>query len=178
MRNFSMALVFCFVSLAVMGQTKSIKSFYNKYKRYEEVTSVKMQGWVIRLAAKFTDDKDAKKVMRQISKLRVLTMENGNLVSPKDYHTLIQHLKKDDFEVLLKIREGGQTIDFYAREKDDTISDLLLLVNGQDEFVMISLEGQLRFEDIRNLTIDAEGSEHFEKIPIKQKAEKEKVPRA
>ncbi len=163
---------------------KSIKSFYNKYKKFENVTSVKLQGWVIKLAAKFADDPDAKKVAKHISKLRVLTMEDGNLVTKEDYKSLIRSIRKDQFEDLIMVREGTTKINLYIKEKKDKITNALLIVNDVDEFVMISLEGKLRFKDLQELDITVEGGDYFNKIPKNKKKSKQKkkdidnVPRA
>ena len=101
-------------------------------------------------------------------------MEEGNLVSASEYKNLLKDIRQSSFEELLKIREGQQDIGFYIREKGDTITDVLLLVNGESQFVLLSLEGLLKFSDLNDLHIDIDGAEHFERLPEK----KGDVPRA
>lgn len=182
MKNIVLLVALFVLPMCSYGQ-KSVKSFYNKYKKYENVTSVKLQGWVIKLAAKFTDDDDAKKAARHISKLRVLSMENGNLVTKQDYKALLKSIRKDRFEDLMMIREGAMKVNIYVKEKDDEITNVLLIVNDVKDFVMISLEGKLKLEDLEDLDITVEGGDYFNKIPkSKKQPKKEKeldaVPRA
>ena len=160
--------------LFAFAQPKPIAQFYEKYKQRENVTDVKLQGWLLEIATNFADDEQAQKLLDKITYLRVLVMEEGNLVSPGEYKSLLKDIRQSSFEELLKIREGQQDIGFYIREKGDTITDVLLLVNGQDEFVLLSLEGLFKFSDLNDLNIDIDGAEHFEKLPEK----KGDVPRA
>ena len=104
----------------------------------------------------------------------VLVMEEGNLVQPDEYRRLVKDIHQSQFEQLLTIRDGGDDIGFYIREKGDTITDVVLLVNGSDGFILLSLEGLLKFSDLNDLHIDVEGANHFEKLPEKKKD----VPRA
>ncbi len=156
------------------AQSKTIKNFYEKYKGLEEVTDLKLQGWMIRLAARSTEDVEEQKLLKKITHLRILSMENGNLVSPQEHSQLVQSVKKEAFESLLQIRDQGQHVEFFIREKGNIITDLLLLISGVEQFVLISLEGNLDFSDLQHLHIDTTGGEHFRKIP----KEKKQIPRA
>ncbi|MDX1942999.1 MAG: DUF4252 domain-containing protein [Saprospiraceae bacterium] len=156
------------------AQTKAIANFYDKYKSMEHVTDLKLRGWVLKLASSFSDDAQEAQLLRKISQLRILTMENGNLVSPNEYKNLIKNIKQEAFEELFQVRDDGQTIEFLIREKGDTITDVLMLVSGDDGFIMLSLEGALKFSDLNDLNIEVEGSEHFKKLPDDKKA----IPKA
>lgn len=160
-------------SLVAHSQHASIESFYNKYKNLEKVSTVKLTGWLLELAIN-SDGEEKDKLSQKLTNLRVLIMEEGNLVSQNDYQQLKKSVKKDAFEDLFQIREGKEVIEFMIREKGDFITDVLILVNNNDNFVLLSLEGRLRFSDLNDLNIDIEGGDHFKKIPEHRKD----VPRA
>ncbi|MCB0593020.1 MAG: DUF4252 domain-containing protein [Lewinellaceae bacterium] len=174
MRTFIWSALLALGPLFAFAQPKAIAQFYEKYKQQEHVTDVKLQGWLLEIASSFADDEQAKKILDKITYLRVLVMEEGNLVSASEYKNLLKDIRQSSFEELLKIREGQQDIGFYIREKGDTITDVLLLVNGESQFVLLSLEGLLKFSDLNDLHIDIDGAEHFERLPEK----KGDVPRA
>ena len=153
------------LTVLCFGQSPAIQSFYGKYKDLENVTDIKLQGWVLKLASTFADEEDAERLLKKITHLRVLVMENGNLVKTSEYQQLIRSVKKDRFEELMKIKEDGANIDFLIREEGETITDVLILVSGEDGFVLLSLEGALQFKDLHNLEIDIQGGENFKKIP-------------
>ena len=172
-------ILLAFAMLAIIpniafSQSNTVKAFYEKYKTHENVTDVKLKGWVLKLASSFSDDETAERILKKITQLRVLVMEEGNLVSSKEYSRLISSLKKDKFEELMLIKEKSADIQFMIREKGNHISDLLLIVNDDDSFVLLSLEGMLDFRDLHEINIEIEGGDQFKKIPKDKKA----VPRA
>lgn len=165
MRKFITSVAMLCLTVVCFGQSPAIQSFYSKYKEMENVTDIKLQGWVLKLASTFTDEEDAERILKKITHLRVLIMDEGNLVNATEYQRLIKSVKKDRFEELMKIKEDGANIDFLIREEGETITDVLILVSGEDGFVLLSLEGALQFKDLHNLEIDVEGGENFKKIP-------------
>ena len=174
MKYFIALIALTVMPCLVFSQTKAINKFYNKYKNLESVTDIKLNGWVLKLAATFSDEEEGEEILKKITQLRVLVMEDGNLVSKQEYSQLKKDVRKSAFDELFKIKEEGQEIEFMIRESKDAITDVLVLVHGNDEFVLLSLEGNLKFSDLNNLNIDIDGGEHFQKIPKK----KEDIPRA
>lgn len=160
------ALAFLF-TVPAFGQTRAINKFYNKYKHEENATNVKVRGWLIKLASNAVEDEKATELMKKVSQLRVLVIEGANGVKPKDYDKLVKDVaEKDAFEDILRIREGTDNIRAMVKtNKDNKISNVLLFVDGESEFVMLSLEGLLDFSDLNDLQFDVDGGEHFEKIP-------------
>lgn len=164
-------LVFSYTTFA----QQSVKKFYNKYKHKEEVTSVKVQGWMIKSVLAFVEDFEGDDIVKKVTKLRVLTMENGNLVSAKDLNELVKDAKSESYEDLMTIRDGSTNVRFMIKENDKKIKNLLVLVSESDEFVLISLECNLKWKDLKNIDFDkVNGGEVFDKLPAK----KENVPRA
>ncbi len=156
------------------SQDPSIVDFYKKYEQLEDVTNITLQGWILKMATQYTDEEDVDKILNKITKLRVLVMENGNLVSSQERRDLVRSVKQNRFEDLMQIRDEGNLIEFLIREDKDTITDVLVLISGDEEFVLLSLEGSLKFSDLNDFNIDIEGGNHFKKIPENKKD----VPRA
>lgn len=174
MRNLIIVVLFALLPGIAISQTKYIKSFYDKYKHHENVQDVKLQGWVLKLASSFSDESTATRILNNISYLRVLIMDNGNLVGKKDYQKLLQSVRQDQFEELIRVKEKDKNIEFFIREDAEAISDVLILVNSADNFVLLSLEGRLHFSDLNQLNIEVDGAEHFKKLP----KDKKDLPRA
>jgi len=157
----------CFFFMTqISAQDPVIRQFYNKYKHMDNVENIQLGGWVLKLAAKFADEnEEVKPFARHISRLRVMTMEEGNLVTKKEYNSLVRQLRNSKFEDLFNARDGGELVQLLIREDGDRITDVLLLISGSDSFTMVSLEGALRFKDLRELDIDIEGGDHFKSLP-------------
>ncbi|MFT5832726.1 MAG: hypothetical protein ACI97N_000339 [Cognaticolwellia sp.] len=174
MKNLFVILgLICFT--ITLSAQPSVKKFYNKYKHGEEVTSVKVQGWMIKSVLAFTEDFEGEELAKKVTKLRVLVIENGNPVSKKDFIELIADAKSDKFEDLMTIREGSTNIRFMIKENSEKIKNLLVLVYEADEFILISLECNLFWDDLQKIDFrEINGGEYIEKLPVKF----EKVPRA
>ncbi len=152
--------------MLMSAQNKCIKDFYKKYKSEENVTSIKLSGFLLKMVARFSDEDDEdKEIMSKITKLRILDMDDKNVVSPKDYKKFLKDIKKDNFTELIKVTDGGEKVDILLQEKGDKIKGLLILVSDKKSFTMVSLEGNFSWEDLKNLDMDIEGAEHLDKVP-------------
>lgn len=158
-------LFFLAITMPSFGQSRAVKNFYQKYKNNDNVVNVNIQGWVLKMVATFTDDEDLPKdLIRKISHLRVLVMEDGNPVSKNEYSGLLSDVKNDNFETILTVRDGKDKVHLLIREDRELITDAIVLVRSDDEFVMVSLEGAFSLNDLKHLDLDIEGTDHFEKV--------------
>lgn len=172
MRILLAALIISF-SYPVFSQ-QSVQNFYKKYMTSEKMTNINLSGWVLQMAGEYADEGKEKEMLQKITKLRVMVMEDGNLVKKSDYSELIKDVKKDDYEPFMNIKEGNEKIDLYLKDDGETITNVLVLVNGDDEFVLLSLEGNLKFSDLNDINFDVSNGEVFKKIPEERKS----IPRA
>ncbi len=171
MKNILIILIFTFFSTIIFGQ-ESVKNFYNKYQNLDNVTSVKVQGWMIKTVLSVTDDFNGDDLIKKVTKLRVLVIEDGTLVSKKDFNTLVLEAKTEAFEDLMTIREGMTNVRFMIKENDKKIQNLLVLISDNEEFVLISLECNLKWDDLKNIDFkNIEGGKYFEKLQLKKGTE-------
>lgn len=155
-----------------LAQSKAINDFYNKYSQDEHFLDIKLSGGLLNLVASKTDNENDKRVIKKITALRALVLEEGHSVKKEDYTQLLRSAKADSFEELIKVREGTDNIEILIREKGNAISHVLLLVNGEDKFVLLSVEGLLQFSDLNDIHIDVEGIDWFRKVPERRSRRK------
>lgn len=169
MKNILLVLFVFSLPFIGSGQTPAIESFYDKYKNMDNVQNVQLKGWLLELASTFADEEEAGNLLKKITQLRVMIMEEGNLVSQQEYKSLLKDVKKQQFEELIQIKDNDQQVEILIREENNTITHVLVVVNGIDDFVLLSLEGNLKFSDLNDLNIEVEGAEHFQNLPEKKK---------
>ncbi len=153
MKNLILLLLLA-APLALFAQNKNIESFYNKYMNQQNVTNINMEGWVLNLASEYIDEDSGEAFLKDVSKLRIMVMEEGNLVQPEEYNGLISSLRSDNFEELMTVRDGETKVNLYAQQKDGIISNAVMMVNEPDEFVLLSLEGAIKLEDLQNIQLN------------------------
>jgi hypothetical protein len=174
MKNLLILLSLVCFSNSLFAQ-QSVRKFYNKYKHGQEVTSVKVQGWLIKSVLAFAEDFEGEELAKKITKLSVLVIENGNTVSKEDFNELVSDAKAEAFEDLMTIRESTTNVRFMIKENGTKIKNLLVLISAADEFVLISLECNLLWDDLQKIDFkDIKGGEYLEDLPVKFKD----IPRA
>jgi len=169
---------------------KSVNKFYHKYKRADNTVNMTLPGFVLGMGAKFAkkhmDKEDKKSLMaleftKSIKSIRLLVMEETNLVSQKDYNKLIDGLKKKDkLSDLITVRDGRTSINILVRDKKKHISNLIVIVNEEDEFVMISIKAKLRYKDLNKFLREVmKDNDKIKVVPEEpQKTVQKVIPRA
>ena len=185
-------MTLCLMSLlpfAVFSQ-RSVNKFYHKYKKADNTINFTLPGFALGLGAsiarKHMDKEDKKALMaleftKSIKSIRFLVMEETNLVSQKDYNNLIEGLKsKDKLSELITVREGSTRVNIMVRDKRKHISNLMIIVSEEDEFVMISLKTRLRYKDLNKFLREVmKDDEKIKVVPEEpQKAVEKVIPRA
>ena len=166
MKNILIAIAMLAIPMSGFCQNESIEQFYNKYIENENVTDINLKGWVLSLASLIADEKTGEEVLEKITQLRIMVADEKNIVSKSDLKKLMKDVRKNSFEDLMTVRDGNDRINFMVREKEDgTITNVLVIVNGDKEFILLSLEGALDFEDLKKLQFDVEGGDVFTKLP-------------
>ena len=64
-------------------------------------------------------------------------------------------------------RDDGQNVKILTKTKsDDVIEELLLLVGGADEFILVSFVGNINLNDLAKVasSLDIDGVKHLEKL--------------
>lgn len=168
MKNIFFGLALLCLPLFLNAQSKSIENFYNRYKGMDEVLAINISGALINFVFANSDEGD-EEAASKITNIRVLLVEKGSVVKNRDYNSLLKSIKKDNFEELMRIKDGGDAVNFHLREKGNRITDVLVTIHGEDNFLMLNLEGSFDYEDLNELDLNLEGGEHLKKIPKKKK---------
>lgn len=165
-------LIFFFSLLisSVSAQNDAIDRFFSKYLDHKDFTSVVISPKMFEMMTsdlEENDENEFKEVIKDIKSLKILTAKD---IDHKYFKEFIKKLPKNEYEVLLEVREKDQNIKFYTRESGNQVIELLLLIGGE-EFVMMSFGGNLDLNKISKLakSMNINGAEHLLKIKDKKK---------
>lgn len=164
-------LTVLFLTISVNAQNDAISTYFDQYLDDDNFTVVYVSGKMFDMIAKVDidelQDEEAQVIMdvaKDIKGLRVLVTD----VDPKQYYKQARKLIKGDdgYEVLLTVRDKGDNVNFWIKEKNNIIEELFLLVGSEDEFVLVSFLGKLDLNKIAQLAdkIEMSGAEHLQKI--------------
>jgi hypothetical protein len=74
--------------------------------------------------------------------------------------------RKPEYEELMSILEEGEQVWMYVREKNKEIVELVILVGGKEEFMLMSFCGVIDLKKISRLAkaVNVEGMEYLGKV--------------
>jgi len=168
MKNSILTLVlFCFVG-SLMGQNNAIDKYFDQYKDDERFTMVFISPKMIQMAAQIAEesvDAEITEMLRDLKGLKILKTEEDPLAFYKEAKKKIDTKK---YEELMTVRDKGQNVQILVKDQDNgnIVNELLLLVGGEDEFVLLSFVGKIRLDQIAKLAkqLDVSGAEHLNKL--------------
>ena len=159
-----------FLAFNLSGQGDAIDRFFGAYENNEEFTVVYVSPKMFKMVSKVTEgqkDGDITELIKDIKGLKILSTDKDGL---KYYAEAIKKIPTSEYDVLLTVKDKGENVKFLTKGTDDSVSELLLLVGGADNFTLMSFVGNLDLKKIAKLAnkLDIEGSEYLDKLKDKK----------
>jgi len=175
MKYLSILLIAMFGFVQVgFSQADAIEQYFEQYIEDERFTVVYVSPKMFEMVSKIAGeefDENVKDIIKDLKGLRILTTE----IEPnKFYNEALKKIDTKQYEVLMTVRDKGENVQFLTKDDGDIIHELLLLVGGDEEFVMLSFVGNIDLNKIAKLakTLDIDGAEHLGKLKDKEDSEK------
>jgi hypothetical protein len=150
----------------------AISKFFSKYQSddsFSQVTvSSKMFGLFTNLEADTPEDKEVLDAISKLKGLRILAKEDArnarNLY--KEAFTLIP---TKEYEELMSVRDKDKDMKFLIKESGGKISELLMIAGGNDDFMILSLYGEIDLKQVSRIgkKMDVKGLENLDKLDKK-----------
>jgi hypothetical protein len=173
----SMMLLLAGFSL-VSAQSPSDKLF-EKYSGQEGFTTVHISQELFGLFADMEleegdeDIEEVQDMMSQLNYIRILMYEasEGNQAELDEFRSEIKKFDLQGFSELMVVKEKGEEVRFMARKDGKMISELLLIINEENEAGFISINGNIDMKTVSKLskTMQIDGMEHLEDLEEKEK---------
>ncbi len=162
----------------VNAQDAAISSLFDKYADNEELTKVSISQKMFSLFTNLEpDDPETKELADAISKLKGVKILASDSIADgrKYYREASQNIRKSQFEELMSVRDGDKDMVFMIKESGGIISELLMLVGGDHQFVAMDLFGEIDLKQISKLSkgMNMKGMEYLENIDQDSKEGKE-----
>ncbi|RFS19117.1 DUF4252 domain-containing protein [Chitinophaga silvatica] len=151
---FLLMAVFASFHLHAQQQASVAERFFQKYENDRNFTVVtitpKMFGMFAKLDASDPDSKNLMTVIKKLKGLRILARENTK-DGPRLYKEASAFLGSD-YEELMTVRDKTSDLKFMVKENSrGNINELIMLVNGTDEFMVMSLVGEIDLNEISQI---------------------------
>ena len=172
MKKLMVVAVVMMVSASVQAQD-AISKFFSKYQNDETFSQVTISSKMFNLFTNMeVEDKDDQEVMDAISKLkglRILTKEDT-----RDSRTLYKEamgmIPMKEYEELMTVRDKDKDMKFFIKEAGGKISELVMVMGGNEEFMVMSLFGEIDLKQVSKIgkKMNVDGLENLQNIKEKK----------
>ncbi|UII30008.1 DUF4252 domain-containing protein [Fulvivirga ulvae] len=147
----------------------AISKFFSKYESDTDFTHVSVTSRMFGLFTNLEmDSKEDQEVMDAISKLKGLKiLAKENTTKGKElYKEAFSLIPKSEYDELMSVRDEDKDMKFMIKEKDGKISELLMVMGGNNEFFILTLFGEIDLKQISKISkaMDIDGLEGLEKL--------------
>lgn len=98
------------------------------------------------------DNEEVIRLIRKVSKIKVLTVENGDKSMLNDF---AKYLNNNNYEEWATIKHNGENVNIRVKQKDDVIKNMLITVNSDKELVFLDVRGNFTANDISKMIASA-----------------------
>ena len=147
----------------------AISKFFGKYESDTDFTHVSITSRMFGLFTNMEmETKEDQEVMDAISKLKGLKiLAKENTTKGKElYNEAFSLIPKTEYDELMSVRDEDKDMKFMIKEKDGKISELLMVMGGNNEFFILTLFGEIDLKQISKISkaMDIDGLEGLEKL--------------
>ena len=149
-----LTLIMLIISVSVQAQNDAITRFFEKYTTDESFTQVtvssKMFNLFTNMDAETPEDKELLEAISKLKGLRILAKDNAR--NARDlYREAFSLIPKNDYEELMSFRDDQKDMKFMIRETGGKISELLMVMGGPEEFMILSVFGDIDLKQISRI---------------------------
>ncbi|MCS4303798.1 DUF4252 domain-containing protein [Chryseobacterium pennae] len=87
-------------------------------------------------------------LIKKISKIKILTVENGSKEMLNDY---AKFLNNNHFEEWATIKHNGENVNLRVKQEGEAIKNMLITVNSHKELVFVDVKGSFTPDDISKM---------------------------
>lgn len=140
-------LIFC--ASTTFAQNK----FFDKFADMDGVTSVYISKTMLQMMPNMkTGGMDIGPIAGKLESILILTSEKAS-ISKMMKNEAPHFAANKSYEELMRVKDEGTHATFYIKKKNNNkISELIMLVDEQPEFVYIQITGDMTLQDIQNIT--------------------------
>jgi hypothetical protein len=161
MKKIAFLLPMLMIPFFMNAQKSPVDKLFDKYYGKEGFTTVLVTPDMFEMVVKMeksSGEIEGMEILKKIKRVRVIAQEEeSDVKAGVDFMDELKGVDFDDYKELVVVKEADQEVLILAKEEDGKLSELLVLVGG-DENVLVSVEGRFTMEDLNALS-DLDGLE-------------------
>lgn len=168
-----LAIAFAIMTVTAANAQDAISKFFSKYQTDESFTQVnissKMFSLFTNMEADTPEDKEVLEAISKLKGLKILRKENTSDARSL-YKEAFALIPMKEFEELMSVRDKDQDMKFYIKENGGKISELVMIMGGTDDFMVMSIFGEIDLKQVSRMgkKMNVEGLEKLQKVDDKK----------
>jgi hypothetical protein len=143
-----------------LAQNSVADKIFDEYSARDGYTSIDISKGLFELFSEIEADDpefdEFQKAINGLESMRLLAYsvedQKGTLEEKNDFMTAVKNgVSLKDFQELMVVRDKDARINFYAKSKGQIITEMIMIVDGKDEAVLLSLYGDIDLNHIAKL---------------------------
>ncbi|MCX8492596.1 MAG: DUF4252 domain-containing protein [Cyclobacteriaceae bacterium] len=172
-----MGVVMMVLTVAAQAQNDVIAKFFNKYDGDESFSKVSISGKMFSMMANIDGNtEDEKAMISAISKIKGLKIlkKDDARNSRELYKEALSMVPIGQFEELMTVRDKDKDMKFFTKESGGKISELVMVLGGNEEFLVMSLFGEIDLKEMGKIgkSVNIDGLQNLDKMKDKAKDKK------
>lgn len=169
------AIMVLMVSLTAANGQDVISKFFSKYQNDESFTNVnissKMFGLFTEMDVQDPEDQEVLEAISKLKGLKILAKENAR--NSRELYKEALSLIPKNFEELMSVRDQDKDMKFMIDENGGKISEMLMVVGGNEEFMIMSIFGEIDLKQISRIgsKMNIKGLENLQNMDKKSDKE-------
>ena len=143
----------CFAG-AVFAQNDPVSAEFEKYNGKEGFTVVMLSGDMLNMFARAAEEKHDTVFRSKITSLRILVREKENdegTAAPDFKSEVYDKLDRKVYKEMMTVKQSDQNVVILVKENGGRINELLLMVSGKDDNVLIQATGDMLLSEMAEL---------------------------
>ena len=155
-----LAMLFLLISGAAYSQSKSAEAFRAKYQDDRDASVISLNGSLFNLfsnIAEAADEDDEEmqamaRITKDIRSMKIISLpvyKSG--LEPSEIAQLRKDLMNEKYDELITMRDGRDQVYLLAQGDEKEVRNLYILVQEEEDFTMVAIDGVIKMEDISYL---------------------------
>lgn len=168
-------VLFMMLPLFVLSQSEQVSKIFDKFSEVDGFTSVDISKGLFELFSEIEADDpdfdDFKKAIEGLESFKLLaySMEDGQgdmNVRNEFVDEIRNTISFKDYQELMVVKDKDAKINFYAKSEKQIITEMIMVVDGNDKAVLLSVYGNLDLNYMAKLGkgMNMGGMEYLEKM--------------
>ena len=171
MKTIAFLLGILALSLGANAQS-IIDNLYDKYSAQEGYTSIYISKYMFEMFKNNEQNIQMQDEMEQVISnldcIKILTKDDDPSTSTPVslYNEIMKVIPSSSYKEIMVVKEKGQNVNMYVKEDKDKVAELLMVIGGDDQDVLISIQGNIDMNSISKIatSMNIQGMENLENL--------------